>query len=77
MSTGKTPKNGPDTIEPPPFLPAKWADRASFSLPEVAEIIGISPWSAYAAAKRGEIGVIRIGKREIVPRRVVERLLAG
>jgi hypothetical protein len=77
MSTARTPKTGPYTIEGPPFLPAKWQDRATFSIPEYAEIMGISPWSAYAAAKRGEIPIIRIGKREIVPRRAVERQLAG
>jgi Helix-turn-helix domain len=74
MSTAST---GLSDWESSPILPAKWAGRLTFTVPEVGEILGISRWSAYQAALRGEIGVIEIGRRKVIPRRVVERMLTG
>jgi hypothetical protein len=65
---------GPSTS---PIRGAKWAGRSSFTLPEVAEILGLSPWSAYQGANKGEIPVIQIGKRKIVPRAALEKLLGA
>jgi hypothetical protein len=46
------------------------------SIPQVAEILGISKASAYAAAHRGELpGVIRFGKRIMVGRAALEKAL--
>jgi excisionase family DNA binding protein len=42
-----------------------------------AEILGIGRNQAYAAAARGEIPVIRIGKRLLVPIAALERLVNG
>jgi len=39
--------------------------------------LGISRNSAYEAAKRGDIPTIRIGRRILVPRLALERMLAG
>lgn len=44
---------------------------------QAAELLGISRWSAYEAAKRGELPIVRIGKRILIPRRRLEKLLAG
>lgn len=35
----------------PRLLSAKWDDRSTFRVPEVAEILGIAPWSAWQAVK--------------------------
>lgn len=59
----------------PRLLSAKWDDRDTFSVPEVAQILDVAVWSAWAAVKRGEIGTVRLGHRVIVPRYVVEQLL--
>jgi hypothetical protein len=56
-------------------IPPKYGDRASFSIRETAEILGISVWSAWAAAKNGELPVIEIGRRKIVPRVRLEKLM--
>jgi excisionase family DNA binding protein len=56
-------------------LAAKWDDRSAFSVDESAEILEISRGSAYAAAKSGDLPTIRIGKRLIVPRAALMRLL--
>ena len=53
-------------------------ERQTVSIPELARALGISPASAYNAAKRDElpVPVIRIGHRYVVPRAAVERLLS-
>ena len=45
--------------------------------PEAAKILGIGRNVAYNAAKSGEIPVIQIGKRILVSRTALERLLSG
>ena len=44
---------------------------------EAGRIIGVSRGGAYEAVKRGEIPVIRIGKKIRVPKAALERLLNG
>jgi Helix-turn-helix domain len=58
-------------------LPAKWNDRATFSVEEFAEISGLSRTSAYVATSNGSVGTVRIGRRLVIPRGVIERLLAA
>ncbi len=48
---------------------------ATASIDEAAKILGISRGGAYAAAKRKELPVIKIGKRLLVPRAALERML--
>jgi excisionase family DNA binding protein len=57
------------------ILGPKWDGRDAFSVDESAEILKISRGSAYAAAKSGDLPTVRIGKRLIVPRHSLERLL--
>jgi excisionase family DNA binding protein len=44
---------------------------------EVARVLRIGRNLAYEAAQRGELPVVRIGRRLLVPRLALERLLAG
>ena len=44
---------------------------------EAGRLLGISRNSAYEAARRGELPAIRIGKRLIVPRAALEKLLGA
>jgi hypothetical protein len=53
----------------------QWDDHDAFTVEEAGKILGLSRASAFAAAKRGDVPTIRIGKRLIVPRRALERLL--
>ena len=50
---------------------------ATCSVPEAGERLGIGRKSAYAAAKRGEIPTIRIGKLLRVPEALLDRKLLG
>ena len=49
----------------------------TYRVEEVAALLGISRNGAYEAVKRGEIPVVRIGKRLLVPRVALDRLLNG
>lgn len=47
------------------------------TVPQAAERLGISVGSYYRAARRGEVPVIEIGRRLVVPRVQLDRLLEG
>lgn len=53
--------------ERPTFTIEDLDGRATCSVKEAAEILGIHSWSAYEAVKRGEIPALHIGKRILVP----------
>jgi excisionase family DNA binding protein len=50
-------------------------DRLTWTVPEVARLLGISKDTAYEAAHRGELPVKVIGRRMLVPRVALLRLL--
>ena len=52
-------------------------DRLTWTIAEAAELLGISRASAYEAAHRGELPVKVIGRRMLVPRMALLRLLDG
>lgn len=59
-------------LDPPPLL-ARWADLpALITVQDAADLLGLSRSTAYRAAERGELPVIRFGGRMRVP---VARLL--
>ena len=51
-------------------------ERLTMTVGECAKILGIGRQLAYDKVKTGEIPVIRIGRRLLVPRRALEKLLA-
>ena len=51
------------------------AERLTLTIDEAAKVLGIGRQLAYDRAKTGEIPVIRIGRRLLVPRRALEKLL--
>jgi len=50
-------------------------ERRTLTVPEAARLLGISRNSAYLAARNGQLPVVRIGKRFVVPRTAIEALL--
>jgi excisionase family DNA binding protein len=65
---------------PAPLRPGKNrvnldADKLTYTLAEAASRLSISTWLAYEAAHRGELPVCRIGRRILVPRAALLRLL--
>ena len=57
------------------ILDSRWDGRSTFSIPEAGEILGLSRAAAYATANLKQLPVIWIGRRGIVPRVQLERLL--
>ena len=59
----------------PTEAPAPADERLTYTLNEAARRLGISRALAYEAAQRGELPVCRIGRRVLVPRAALLRLL--
>jgi excisionase family DNA binding protein len=49
----------------------------TYSVPEAAQLLGINRNTAYEAAARGELPVIKIGKRLLIPRAKFDAMLSG
>ncbi|HKY16334.1 MAG TPA: helix-turn-helix domain-containing protein [Microthrixaceae bacterium] len=49
--------------------------RQTLSVPEAAELLGISRAHAYDCVRSGEIPSITLGRRVVIPRRAIEELL--
>jgi predicted DNA-binding transcriptional regulator AlpA len=51
--------------------------RRTLTAQQLADALGVSPWSIYEAVKRGDCPVrpIRVGRRLVFPRPAVEALL--
>jgi excisionase family DNA binding protein len=58
-----------------PVIEERPAQRLTMTVEEAAVVLGISRASAYQAVSRGEIPCIRIGRRILVPKVALERLL--
>ncbi|MHB8289936.1 MAG: helix-turn-helix domain-containing protein [Acidimicrobiales bacterium] len=55
----------------------KPVERLTFTVEEAAESLGISRAFAYEAIARGEIPCIRIGRRVLIPKIALDKLLSG
>ncbi len=52
-------------------------EKLTLTVDETAKCLGIGRNSAYEAIAKGEIPVVKIGKRLLVPKAALERLLAA
>lgn len=50
-------------------------DRLTLTVEEAAGLLGVGRTLAFELARRGEIPTIRLGRRLVVPRAALERLL--
>ncbi len=50
-------------------------ERLTLTIEETAKVLGIGRQLAYDRVKTGEIPVIKVGRRLLVPRRALEKLL--
>ena len=57
--------------------PASTELRATLTVAEAAQVLGIGRSAAYAASRSGQIPVLRVGRRLLVPRAALEALLAA
>ncbi len=49
--------------------------KLTFTVPEAARLLGISRTSAYECVRRGEIPSLTLGRRVVISRHQLERLL--
>lgn len=49
--------------------------KSVYSIPEVAELLGVSRTLAYDLANKGELPVLRLGKRMVIPKIALEKML--
>jgi excisionase family DNA binding protein len=59
------------------MAPAIGSERQTMSIEEAAKLLGIGRNNAYVAARNGEIPIIRIGKRILVLKEPLKRMLEG
>lgn len=52
-------------------------ERLTYSVPQAAHVIGISPSMAWRLVSTGELRVRRIGKRVVITHDAVEEFLRG
>ena len=50
-------------------------ERPVLSVNEVAKLLGLNRNSVYEAAKRGELPIIRLGRRVLISRAGLQRML--
>jgi len=50
-------------------------ERVTFTVEETAKLLGIGRQLAYDRVRTGQIPAIRLGRRLVVPRRALERLI--
>jgi excisionase family DNA binding protein len=53
------------------------AERRTVTVDEAAKMLGVGRNAAYRGVKSGDIPVIRVGKRLLVPLAALERILQG
>jgi excisionase family DNA binding protein len=53
------------------------SERLTYTIAEAARLLGVSRGTAYEAARRGQLPVVPIGRRLLVPKARLEDLLAG
>jgi len=51
------------------------AERQTLTIPEAAELLGVSRGLAYAAARVGDLPTVKLGRRLLVPRARLEDML--
>jgi excisionase family DNA binding protein len=56
-------------------LDSRWDNRSTLTIEETGEVLGLSRAGIYAAANAGHIPLIRIGRRMIVLRFALEKML--
>ena len=52
-------------------------ERLTYDIEEAGKILGLGRNASYEAAKRGDLPTIKIGRRLLVPKAALARLLNG
>jgi excisionase family DNA binding protein len=77
LAAGQTPGGAQESAGRAAGAVGQSPDRLTLTVEEAAATLGISRAFAYEAVRRGEIPSIRIGRRVLVPRATLERMLTA
>jgi excisionase family DNA binding protein len=50
---------------------------ATYTVAQAAHILGVSAWLYYDLAKKGQVPILRVGNRRLVPKIRLDAFLAG
>lgn len=50
-------------------------EKLTYNVNEVAKLLGISRFLAYECVRKGEIPAVKLGRRFVIPKKALERLL--
>jgi excisionase family DNA binding protein len=71
-----TPPSAASAVPDTDQAPSEPIDRPLvYTVTQTAALLGISRTHAYELVSRGELGHLRLGRRIVIPRRALERLL--
>ncbi|MGO9455909.1 MAG: helix-turn-helix domain-containing protein [Acidimicrobiales bacterium] len=73
MTIATTTHSNPSRTIPTP--PLAVSERLVFTVAEAGELLGISRAFAYELVARGELPVIRLGRRRLIPKRALLELV--
>jgi excisionase family DNA binding protein len=51
-------------------------EKAVYTVPQVAQMLGINRNLAYELVRRGDLPALRLGKRLVCPKQAIDRLLS-
>jgi excisionase family DNA binding protein len=72
-----TPSSAEQTVRDSEPMSEAVAPRMTLTVEEAARVLGIGRTLAFEMVRAGQLPVIRLGRRVLVPRPALERLLAG
>lgn len=58
-----------------PIMEEKFEEKLVLTVDEAAKLLGVSRPTAYQGVERGEIPSIRVGKRILIPRAALEKMM--
>lgn len=79
MQSSKTPSNQTRNSNKPTWRPAPHNELLclTISVEEAARVLGISRGTAYSHARDGSLPTVRLGRRLLVPKAALEKLLSA
>ena len=54
-----------------------WKEKLTLSVDETSRLLNVSRHTVYEAVRRGEVPSVKLGRRILIPRAALQRLLEG
>ena len=70
-------QESPVRVEGDELMPSQGSERLTITVAEAAIQLGISKGNCYEAIRQGSIPALRLGRRIVIPKVALQRLLVG